>query len=50
VATGDVCLLATLVEVDPATGRATSVERVRVTQAEAESLYRSVAPAKRDVV
>ena len=38
VATGDVRLLATLVEVDPVTGRASGIERVCVTQAEADRL------------
>jgi hypothetical protein len=38
VATGDVRLHGTLVEADPASGRATAVRRVRVDQAEAERL------------
>jgi metallophosphoesterase (TIGR00282 family) len=40
VATNDVRILATLVEVDPETGKATHVERVCVTQAEADQLAR----------
>jgi metallophosphoesterase (TIGR00282 family) len=42
VASGDVRLLATQVDVDPETGKATAIERVCVTQAEAEQLAASV--------
>jgi metallophosphoesterase (TIGR00282 family) len=42
VASGDVRLLATQVDVDPETGRATAIERVRVTQADADQLAASV--------
>jgi hypothetical protein len=42
VATGDVQLHGTLVDVDPATGRATAIRRLSVNQAEADRL----APAK----
>ncbi|MBI3469431.1 MAG: TIGR00282 family metallophosphoesterase [Planctomycetes bacterium] len=38
VATGDVRLCGTIVECDPATGRATRIERLRVNQAEAQRL------------
>jgi metallophosphoesterase (TIGR00282 family) len=38
VATGDVRLLGTLVDVDPETGRATAIERLRVTQTDADRL------------
>jgi metallophosphoesterase (TIGR00282 family) len=50
VATGDVRLLATQLDVDPETGRALAIERVVVTQLEADRLARSVAPPKRDMV
>jgi hypothetical protein len=40
VASGDVRLSATQVDVDPDTGKATSIERVCVTQAEADRLGR----------
>lgn len=43
VATGDVRLLATLVDVDPETGRATHVERVCVNQIEADRLWSETA-------
>jgi calcineurin-like phosphoesterase len=50
VATGDVRLLATQLDVDPETGRALAIERVVVTQLEADRLARSVATPKRDMV
>jgi calcineurin-like phosphoesterase len=40
VAQGDVRMLGTLVDVNPETGKATAIERVQVTQAEAEQLAR----------
>jgi metallophosphoesterase (TIGR00282 family) len=46
VATGDVRMLATLVEVDPETGRASSIERICVTQAEADQLARARGPRR----
>ena len=42
VASGDVRLLATLVDVDPETGKATAIERVRITQLEADQLAAAV--------
>ncbi len=39
VASEDVCLSATLVDVEPETGHATAIERIRVTQAESDRLY-----------
>jgi calcineurin-like phosphoesterase len=38
VATGDVRLSGTIVEADPATGRATAIRRIVVTEAEAATL------------
>jgi 2',3'-cyclic-nucleotide 2'-phosphodiesterase len=46
VATGDVRLLATLVEVDPQTGRASRIERICVTQADADQLAAAPPPDK----
>jgi calcineurin-like phosphoesterase len=48
VATGDVRLLATLVEVDPETGRASSIERICVTQAEADQLAKPPARGRNE--
>ncbi len=42
VAQGDVRLLATLVDVDPETGRASAIQRIRITQVEADQLAASV--------
>ncbi len=42
VAQGDIRLLATLVDVDPETGKATAIERVRITQTEADQLARQI--------
>jgi calcineurin-like phosphoesterase len=50
VATNDVRLLATMVDIDPLTGKATAIERVRITQLEADRLANSVEPAKRSVL
>lgn len=44
VATGDVRLLATMVDVDPETGRATAIERICVTQADADRLAAAPRP------
>jgi calcineurin-like phosphoesterase len=41
VASGDVRLLATVVEVDPQTGKAASIRRISLTQAEADELAKS---------
>jgi calcineurin-like phosphoesterase len=42
VAQGDIRLLATQVDVDPQTGKATAIERVRITQTEADQLARQI--------
>jgi metallophosphoesterase (TIGR00282 family) len=42
VATGDVRLLASLVDIDPETGRATAIERISVNQTEADQLAASM--------
>ena len=42
VAQGDVRLLATLVDVDPETGKASAIERIRITQVEADQLAAAV--------
>jgi metallophosphoesterase (TIGR00282 family) len=47
VATDDVRLLGTIVDVDPTTGRATAIERVCVTQAEVDAQTRSHTSAER---
>lgn len=47
VASGDVKLLGTIVDVDPLTGRATAIERISVNEVEAEGLYRSIEPVRR---
>lgn len=46
VATGDVRLLGSIVDVDPLTGRATGIRRVSVTQAEADQWSRQHEPAR----
>jgi metallophosphoesterase (TIGR00282 family) len=45
VATGDVRLLATQVDVDPETGRATAIERISLTQQAADELTSAPSPA-----
>jgi len=42
VAQGDVRLLATLVDVDPETGKASAIQRIRITQVEADELAAAV--------
>jgi len=48
VALGDVRLLATLVDVDPETGKATAIERICLTQADSQRLY-AASTARRGV-
>jgi calcineurin-like phosphoesterase len=43
VAENDVRLCGTIVDIDPATGKATAIERIRVNEAEAKRLQTSVA-------
>ncbi len=50
VATDDVRLMATLVEVDPDSGHATAIRRIAVTQTEADRLAALVEPPKRHVL
>jgi metallophosphoesterase (TIGR00282 family) len=50
VAADDVRLMATLVEVDPATGRASAVRRIAVTQGEADRLHSLVEPSRGSVL
>ena len=42
VATDDVRLCGTIVECDPATGKATAIERLMITQSEAEAMVQTV--------
>jgi 2',3'-cyclic-nucleotide 2'-phosphodiesterase len=50
VALDDVRLMGTMVEVDPATGRATAVRRIAVTQSEADRLHSLVEPSRGPVL
>jgi 2',3'-cyclic-nucleotide 2'-phosphodiesterase len=50
VATDDVRLMGSIVDVDPATGRATAIRRISVTQSEADSLSRLTEAPKRPVL
>ena len=50
VASGDVRLLGTIVDIEPQTGRATAIRRICVTQIEAERLAKLAEPADRHAV